>query len=201
MKRRISSSVAALLVGALSLTGCGSDGTGPGNNLSQAEAMMVFSEILSAISVVGFDQGAAADGIGALVTTITINESAPCNGGGVIEVVGSLKADTDDFGNGSYEYTFVETPVNCVVSTGSGASYRVNGSPNIQMSGAYDFAFNNNQLSGHYDWRFSGGMSWTALNGGANGSCTMDLVYKLNLGISSGSVTGHICGHNVTQQY
>ena len=182
---------------------CGGDG-GPTeieNNISEAEAMAVFAEVLSAVFTVGFSTGSSvADGqAGAASDEIIIDATAACDGGGTIAVSGRFAFDIDGQGSGSGSYDLTETPSDCSVTTGTGVTYRVNGDPNIHMAGSYSYSQGAPQ--GTFDMSFSGGLNWTATNGGASGSCRMDLVYAFDWGTSHGSVTGTICGYEINQQY
>jgi hypothetical protein len=192
----------SLLATTLLTPACGSDNpANPQNNLSQVEAIAVFSEIMTAVFSVGFggDIALAANAPAISADVIAINESAPCDGGGSIDLTGTISSTFGQSQSGSYSYTIVETPDDCVVTTGSGTSYRVNGNPNIQMAGSYNFV--GGVPTGVFAMTFTGGLSWLATNGGASGSCAMNLSYSLDWQTSTGSVQGSICGYDVSQQY
>lgn len=200
MRNRVGSSLLVLAFGGLAFGCGGNDSTGPEEStLSQAEAMQVFGEILSAVFSVG--AGAPAQhtpGPAATPTTLTVDASSPCSGGGAIAVTGQYAWDFDQNGNGSYTYDIVETPNACGVTAASG-SYLVNGHPNIHMSGSYSTA--SYQPTGSFQMTFEGGMSWSTSSGGGTGSCSISLNYDLAWSTSHGSVTGSICGYTINQSY
>jgi hypothetical protein len=207
------SPLAVLPLVAVLFTACSDGPTEPQGSLTQAEAMAVFSEILSAVFQV--DAGPAmsitAPGAGgplaslgpapaaALSADVSIEEAVPCESGGSIAVDGTIEIDLDDNETGSYVFSFIQTPSGCVVPTEAGPSYLVNGSPNLQMSGEYNLV--EGELAGDFTMSFSGGLSWSAVNGGANGTCTVNLDYVLAWSTLTGSAEGHICGHDISQQF
>jgi hypothetical protein len=202
MRNRVSGSLAALTGVAMLVAGCGGDDpTGPGSDLSQAEAMELFGEILSAVFLVGAGAAPALppEGVALAPQTLTINQSAPCAGGGSIAVTGTYTYDVDTSSNGSFTYNIVESPSDCAVATSTGQTYRVDGNPNIQMAGSYSVA--GGAPVGVFGMTFTGGMSWTATNGGVSGSCTVDLTYSFDWEGQHGSVKGHMCGYAIDTQY
>lgn len=174
----------------------GGDPTAPESDLTQAEALEIFGEVMGAVFSVGLGAPAPV-GTPLAQQTITINESAPCEGGGTIDLTGTFDYDVDQAGNGTYGYNLVQTPNNCGVATSSGASYTVNGNPNIQMNGSYTIA--SGAPVGAFGMTFTGGMSW--VGGGESGSCTIDLTYSFNWTAGSGTVQGTMCGYSLNTTY
>lgn len=206
---KVRSSRAAVVVAAAFVVGACGDSTGPTSNLTQAESMAVFNEVLAAIFAVGLGGGGspeasatyavAADRMLALAAEV-IDETVPCEGGGSIRVHGSITDQTDANGVGSFDFSLTETPNNCGVVTESGRTYRVNGNPNIHMTGA--MSFDEEGPTGPFTMSFHGGLAWTATSGGSgSGSCSINLDYTIDMTTFQGTVVGGICGHAVNQTF
>ena len=215
MTRRKDARLAVLAAATFLFAACSDDNpTQPQNGtLTQQEAIAVLSEITSAAlsagegpmasmfpaEGAGFRAAVAPSPASAFNLDIDIDDSVACENGGVIDVDGTLAIDVDDDENGSWVYEFVQTPKNCVVVTEEGPSYKVNGKPSIQMSGS--FAISEGEPSGVFEMSFAGGFEFDAVNGGATGSCTMDLTYLLDWNSMLGSAEGRICGYDVDEQF
>lgn len=202
MKNRLGKVLAVVLV-PLFFAACGSDSKGPldpgggGNQLSREETLEVFFEILGAIGEIGIGFDAAPAGVAAApiaFATITFNETVPCENGGSIEVAGALTIDESMTMTGDFVYSLTETPKNCGITTESGNSYRVNGSPSLQVTGSAKFV--DGEPVGAFDMSFTGGLSWVATSGGGSGSCAVNMKASLNMQTAEATVEGTICGYS-----
>ncbi len=208
--RRRSSPIAAVAMATFLVAGCSDSATEPeNNNLTQEEAIAVFGEIVGALFEAAggamandggqFSAALMRDPASAMVVDIDLDESVPCTNGGTIRVNGSIEMDVDENEDGTYTYTFVQTPENCVVTTEQGSSFRVSGQPSIQMSGS--FTILDDEPVGLFEMAFAGGLRWNAMNGGDNGSCTVDLDYGFNMATLKGTAEGRICGYDIDEQF
>lgn len=210
MTRPRSSSLAALAMAAFLAAGCSDSGTEPVNeNLSEEEAVAVFSEILGALfeatgGAMGgeggqFSAALLPDPASAVLVDITLDESVPCENGGTIRVNGSIEMDVDENEDGTYSYTVVQTPSDCEIVTEQGSRFRVSGQPSIQMSGGFTIA--GEEPVGLFAMAFTGGLRWNAVNGGGAGSCTIDLDYGFDMETLTGTAEGRICGYDIDEQF
>lgn len=206
--------LAVLAAAAFLLAACGDNPTEPNTGtLTQEEALAVLAEITSAALAVGegpatslshtegagFRASFAPAPASAINLDLDIDESVPCKNGGAIEVDGTLEINVDDEENGTWVYSFTQTPHNCVVVTEDGPSYKVNGKPNIQMLGT--FAMSGGEPTGVSELSFVGGFAFDATNGGATGSCTLNLTFLLNWATMVGTAQGFICGYDIDEQF
>jgi hypothetical protein len=169
--------------------GCGSDVTGTtGDPLTQQEAYAIFSELQFAVSDALGGQAPAAAGSGAMAAAPITPVTGTCGGGGTVTVSGEADNNLDpQTGYGTFSFTLTESVNNCVVET-TGASFTVNGEPNIHVAG--DVTIGQNGIGGTYDMK--GGFSYTADDGRA-GTCGVDV----GLDFSNLSVSGKVCGQNI----
>lgn len=189
---------------AVGLAACGGDFTSSGDPLTQAEA----EELANALAEGGFA------GLGGLAApprangatdktaervTITLNDTAPCEGGGTVVLNGSLTADVNQTtGVGTITYNYTVAPSGCEVTTEGGTVFTLTGDPNIRATG--DFNWSETSLDGSLD--YDGKFTWDADDGRA-GACGVNLSveYTINMTNGSGSatMTGDVCGVTVNR--
>jgi len=188
---------------ALGLAACG-DFTSSGDPLSESEAADLAAEIVEG-GFVGFGaQGAApqgAPGEAAARVTITLNDTAPCDGGGTVAVAGTMTADVNQTtGAGTFEFNYSVAPSACQVTTSGGKTFTLTGDPNIQVQGNFNWSETSADGSLTYDGKFK----WTSSDG-RSGACGVNLeaTYDFNFGTtgSSGTATlsGSVCGVTVNR--
>lgn len=201
LSMRALSGLAAAL--ALGLAACG-DFTSSGDPLSESEAAELAEEIVEG-GFVGFGaQGAApmgAPGETAARVTVTLNESAPCDGGGTVGVNGSMTADVNQTtGAGTFEFNYAIAPSGCQVTTSGGKTFTLTGDPNITVQGNFNWTETHAEGSLTYDGKFK----WTSSDG-RSGACGVNLEasYEFNWGTTgssgSASLSGSVCGVTVNR--
>lgn len=190
-------SAALLILATFTAAGCGGDDdiTDPGDeNLTQAEALAVFSELMTAAFTALASQQSHL-GTASAADPVTWSATAPCELGGEVSATVTYEDMTNGTGTGDISYEVIQTPNACKVNTSRG-QYSVSGSPNLRW--AVDYSVSDWQPVETWLMAFNGGYSFT---GPVSGTCQVDMTYAFNHAQGSGTVTGTICGHNVSQQF
>ena len=185
-----------LIVFAMLVSSCGKSPTQVSDQLSQQEALALYSEISVAISQalanVSFS-GAAARSPSAITQAYSgsMKSTAPCNAGGAIDVTGTYNGSIDtDAGTYSYDYQMTMVPNACKASGGA-SQFTIGGDPNLTISGAYHF----DGTTYDYTYNQQGGVSFTTSDG-RSGSCQISYTTTVAYdGVkSTAEVKGSICG-------
>jgi hypothetical protein len=207
---RMVCAIAALTLLALVSVTCGGSSH---NNVSQAQAQAISSELFAALNsaLVGGPTPSATSGavtrpsLGEIVErahaqssgcTITntgqscnipITYHGPCPNGGSISVTGDFVFTLDNSGNGNDSSTLTVTPLACVVD-----NLTINGEPNVMF--ATQFNLRNNALAFPIMLSGTGGISFGP---NPSGSCSIN-VKATATSATACSVTGSICGQTVS---
>ena len=202
--------LAAALSAMVSLTACSSF-TASGDPLNETEA----GDLAGAMIGQGFPgtggMGAPAPhapgGVTASPTapagkiTLSIDDSAPCQGGGTVALAGSMSVDLNQIAKtGSVDYNFTLTPSGCKVPNQAGKTFTLTGDPNLKGEGKLDWQATS--IGGTI--KYSGKFKWESSDGRA-GECGVDLSGNFNLastgvgGNASASLTGTVCGISVNR--
>src|SRR5574341_79457 len=195
---------------ALGLAACGGDTTSTGDPLTEAEA----AELAEALgeSFVGFGTygGAAAMGApgeAAATITITLNETQPCEpqASATVTVVGSMTVNVNEqTGAGTFGFNYTLAPHGCQVTTSGGKVFTLNGDPNIQVAGDFNWTQTTTQTSAEGQLTYDGQFTWEASDGRA-GACGVDLTANYDFNFSStgssgsATLTGSVCGVTVNR--
>lgn len=186
--------VAAL---AVAVSACGDSPLGPEADLSQEEV----EEMMDAMSAVGafsfFPTGFSVQSLDGTVAAIVtpFNESGDCPSGGTVSTNGSINVN-ETTGNFTAQYT--SNYNNCKAPSSTGRVWTFNGDPNISNT----MTFSSNQSTGAYtvSGTQSGGLRFSS--NGTSGRCSISLNWTMTTnasGISSGNLTGTVCGESVSQ--
>lgn len=192
---------------AFGLAAC-SDFTSSGDPLSETEAAEL-AEALVAEGFAGFGSfGAApmgAPGESAERVTITLDDTAPCEGGGTVTLKGSMTADFNQTtGAGTFEFNYTVAPSGCEVATSGGKVFTITGDPNIKATGDFSWSETSTGSSFEGSLTYEGKFKWESSDGRA-GACGVDLKANYDFNISgtgsSGSATlsGSVCGVTVNR--
>ena len=208
---RIACAIAALtLISLMSMT-CGSSSH---NNVSQAQAQAISTELFSALNsamVGGLPPGAASTGprpslgesleraraqaqaSGCTITSsgescnFPISYQGPCPSGGTMNVAGDIAYTLDNSGNGSDSSTLMVTPSSCVVD-----NLTLNGDPSVTF--ATQFNLKNNVLAFPITFSGMGGISF-----GSNAAEVCSINVKATVASPTMcSVSGSICGRSIS---
>ena len=206
---RIPCAIAALILLSLICITCGGSSH---NNVSQAQAQAISTELFSALNsamVAGLTPGAStavmrpslgeiveqarAQSSGCTVTNngescnIPITYQGPCPGGGTVHVAGDFVYTLDNSGNGSDSSTLTVTPSSCVVD-----NLTINGDPSVTF--ATEFNLKNNGLAFPITFSGNGGISFGP---NPSGSCSIN-VKATATSPTTCSVSGSICGQSIS---
>ena len=187
--RRVPVLMAALLAIVWGTWGCGDDATGPDEDtltLEESEAL------LRAVLAIGLEQGEVDP------TSLTVDITLPCSGGGEAAVTGSLlPSGTENSTSLSVDLTLV--PRNCVV-TAEGRTFTLSGAPSLRQTGSYSFSMPGDLVFVvDIDLAFFGTVAYEL--GGNSGICDISVrtVSHLDFGelTQSGNASGELCGNTV----
>lgn len=188
---------ALALVSVASLSACSDSGpVGPEETtqLSSQESVVLFHELMSAALAAWGAAGSGASS-SAPAAPETFSHTTPCTNGGSVTVSGAFTDHVDSSGTGTISYSMTQTPSSCQVTTSSG-NYTMSGDPNIAIAMSYPVS--NWQPAGELSWTMKGGFRYS---GEANGTCRVDMAYRMNPQTGHGSMEGSICGHSIDQSY
>lgn len=195
---------------ALGLAACGGDFTSSGDPLSESEATDLGQALVEQgfVGLGGLSASPPAGAPGANEkaagrVTVTLNDTAPCEGGGTVALAGKLTGDFNQTtGAGTITYDYTVAPAACKVTTTGGKVFTLTGEPNLKATG--DFNWSSTSLKGSlsYDGKFQ----WESADS-RSGSCGVNLSAKYemtinsNTGATSGSATisGEVCGITVNR--
>jgi hypothetical protein len=190
-------SAALLVLATFAAAGCGSDDNGvadPDDDITQTEALTVFSELMTA-AFLALSSPQADLGTTGASDPVTWSATAPCELGGEVSATVTYEDFTNGTGTGDIFYEVIQTPNACKVNTTRG-QYTVSGSPNLRW--AVDYSVTEWQPSQNWLMEFVGGYSFT---GPVSGTCQVDMTYDFNYTEGTGTVAGTICGYSVNQQF
>lgn len=191
---------------ALGLAACGGGFTASGDPLTEAEAADLAAGLVEG-GFAGFGglagSPAQAPGLAAANVTITLNDTAPCDGGGTVAVNGSLTANVDQSGtSGSFGFDYALAPSGCQVASGD-KTFTINGDPNLKVKGNFTFSSNGTTESFQGSLNYDGKFKWTSSDG-RGGACGVDLAANYDFTFSTtttgtASVSGSVCGVTVNR--
>lgn len=193
------------------LVACSDDPTGT-DGLSQQEVEQLAEVIFGQALTVGFTSYEPATtfegdpGIGMSVAAVPFSfEIGPdlfdCPLGGAVEIALSFSGDVDDAtGAGTVDMGITQDHADCVIQSEEGTQFTLNGAPetttdvSMSVDAAQDFT-----MTG----AFGGGVAWAT--GGRSDTCTIDLGIdasgNLETGAITGTVSGTMCGQDVSQTF
>lgn len=183
---------------ALALAACG-DPVSTGDPLTAEEASFLAEEIAgpSFDTMGGTTQPQAAGPAGASTAqppfAFNFNASDSCDGGGTVTVSGTIGGNIDDAGTGTLAIDITEVFTNCRVTRNT-QEFIVSSDPNIELSG--DFRFENGAPVGNQQFGFEGAFTWQS--GERSGGCQVEFSATFNPTTESGTVSGKVCGHEVS---
>lgn len=197
---RVPAGVLAAAAVALGVSACGGDDpTGPvGDALSQAEAEIMMEALAEAGGLVVGGFGGQAAPARAPFGPVTVDETMSCPDGGTIAVSGSFSGESNDDGTGTVEYDFTQIHQGCrATADADGSVWTFDGDPEVTV----DMLMAVTETSFDLDGTQSGAVSWA--NGDRSGTCQIDVTYAFSGSESgqtfSGSVSGTVCGHQVSE--
>lgn len=186
------------LLGAFSLglAACGSDSTGPDDELTDAEVEALFE----AFSMVGMDLDMAGFTGGGPVAAPLVSETVPCPQGGAVKVtmVGFDDSGFDphtQIGTISMDLTY-DYEACKATAPASGMQFTFNGKPNIAIAMTMTITESGFEIAGSQ----KGGIEW--LTGSRSGQCAMDVEFDLSAdmeGEPTGTVSGTLCGRSLSE--
>lgn len=193
------------------LAACSDDPTDP-SGLSEQEVEQLAEVIFGQALTMGFTSYEPATtfegdpGIGMSVAAVPFDftigpEPFDCPLGGTVEVFMSFSGDVDDAtGAGTVDMGITQDHADCVVQSEEGMQFTLNGAPetttdvSMSVDAAQDFT-----MTG----AFGGGVQWAT--GGRSDTCTIDLGIdasgNLQTGAITGTVSGIMCGQDVSQTF
>lgn len=204
----IACAIAALILLSLMCMTCGGSSH---NNVSQAQAQAISTELFSALNsamVAGLTPGASpgmrpslgeiveqarAQSSGCTITNngescnIPVTYQAPCPAGGTVSVAGDFVYTLDNSGNGSDSSTLTVTPSSCVVD-----NLTINGDPSVTF--ATELNLKNHALAFPLTFSGNGGISFGP---NPSGSCSIN-VKATATSATTCSVSGSICGQSIS---
>ncbi len=208
MSRRILFGLAPVL--ALGLAACGGSFTSSGDALAPTEAQDLAAGLVEG-GFAGFGSFAGAPArapsLAATNVTVTINNTAPCDGGGTVALNGSMTANVNQTGSsGTFGFNYTVAPSGCQVTTSGGKVFTINGDPNLKTQGDFTFSTSGTTESIEGSLNYSGKFGWTSSDGRA-GACGVDLTVNYNFTFStsgaaptgSATLSGTVCGVSVSR--
>lgn len=172
-----------------------SDGTGPGGELTRAEAEALHRSILalgSGVAQGGATQAQAYRAAAGAPSTFTydFNTTEPCRPSGSVALAGRLSGSFDDQAQTAQLQADVAVRHQaCDVPTDDGGTIRISGDPKIDVG--LNAASNAGGLTA---LRLTERGAFTWSKGGSSGRCTVDVVAELIAGTQNVRVTGTFCG-------
>lgn len=194
MRRQLYMLVVLIVSLSLGLAACGDDSpTQSGDSLSEAEVEVMMEAFLGAGGL--FFLGGGFSGVNGDIALqeIDIDESLPCSGGGSVRTTGTLSVSEQ---GESFGWSLTQTHNSCVETASSnGSTWTFNGAPSISTTFSGSVA----ESSFNYQGAQTGGIAWSS--DGNSGTCQINLSYNMTGSDTSVSVsvTGSVCGHNVSQ--
>lgn len=203
MRRSFRFATAVSVTLALAVGGCSDSSTSAGDPIQPEVAMEIAMEVMFvAFDIFEGGFGGAPVGAGplalgspppALGSSESFSVTVPCEGGGTVAATGTMTSNIDsETGDGTIASSYSQTPSNCGVSTSQGL-YRVSGSPSLNSQ--FEAVFE--------DWwivaatmNMGGGFSWTGPAG--SGTCSIDVSVTYQEQPFSMTISGTVCGHNVS---
>lgn len=172
----------------LTVAACG-DSTGPNVTLTEEQIDDMMDAMANAGSP-GFAPPAAN------MAVITVTETADCPNGGTTSLNGTID---DNVNTGAFSMTITQGFTNCKSTSSSGRVWTFNGKPNIvtAMTGSENLSTGAFTFSGTQ----TGGVTFSSDLG--SGACDFNVTITMsgnsNTEQFSGSISGTVCGRNVSQ--
>jgi hypothetical protein len=192
---------------ALGLAACGGGFTASGDPVTESEAADLAQGLVQG-GFAGFGSFAGAPSRAPSATatnvTITLNDTAPCEGGGTVALNGSMTANVDQSGNsGTFGFNYTVAPSGCQITTGGGKTFTINGDPNLKAQGDFTFSSGTNSETFQGSLSYNGKFKWTSSDGRA-GACGVDLTANYNFTFATtatgtATMSGTVCGVTVNR--
>lgn len=203
--RRALGAPAALALLALAACG-GSDAVAPTTELTDAEAAAVAAQLGSGLAAGLGDTGAQparlplAEGVSAQLgtgpTSITIDQTFPCPGGGTSRVAGTVSA-TQTASGASVTFALAQTLAGCAVTLEDGRTLLVSTDPTLAIAGA--FAFDDAAPIGAQQLTMQGNLRVTGGSAGGVALCPVSLTMTVDPTAGTGTVAGTVCARTVSE--
>lgn len=174
---------------AVSVTACG-DSTAPKFDLTEAQVADMMDALATA-GLAGFNAPMARN-----LAVVTVNQTVDCPNGGSATINGSIDEGTTGT---SVSMSFTQGFSNCKATSSQGRMWTFNGNPNIVST----FTGTSNMQTGAFSFSGTQKGGITAASDLGSGACAWDVTYSIsgneNTGAFSGSVSGTVCGRNISQ--
>lgn len=189
---------ALVLTLSLGLVACGDDDpTGPGTDeLSEAEAIVMMEALVEAggFGMASFGSAGVAGPLAA-PQTFSLDVTEDCPVGGSVAVAGDI---TVDDATGEISVDLTQTHQSCSATAGAtGETWTFNGNPGIGLQMSLITTETEFDLAGTQQ----GGIAWSQDD--RSGSCSIDVTWSFSgsqtANTFSGSVSGSVCGYDVTE--
>lgn len=196
MKRFLTlAAMAALSLGAAACGGDDDDdAAGPsdgGGNLSSAEVADAF-DALSAIGLFNVGFQPADLPVGLSLQSGDVDETQSCPNGGNVRVQGSTSYNQS---TGAVSADIRQTYNDCKSASSTGRVWTFNGDPNLRIQ----LNLTTNQSTGAFNYTGSMTGGFRYASNGSNGACSANI--NISAGANGGSVTGTMCGQNVSESF
>jgi hypothetical protein len=207
MSKRVLFGLAPVL--ALGLAACGSGFTSSGDPLTESEAADLAQGLANG-GFAGFGSFAApagAPGAAATNVTISLNNSAPCDGGGTVAFNGSMTANVNQAAtSGTFGFNYTVVPTACQITTSNSKTFTLTGDPNLKAQGDFTFTAGSSTETFQGSLSYNGKFDWTSSDARA-GVCGVDLAanYDFSFSTTGGAPTGTatlsgtVCGVTVNR--
>lgn len=167
--------------------------TGGNAELTDGERMAVAQEISRAMTTAMLNAFSAPRKEALALVYVPISGSVACNGGGRIQVSGSISGSIDDNGSGALFTDARETVTDCRFGGNI-----FNGDPYFSFAGT--FSFLNGAPATQQTLLVGGGFKWLTPTG-ATGACGVNLTSNLNMVGGYGNISGTMCGRFVNANF
>jgi hypothetical protein len=192
---------------ALGVAACGGGFTASGDPLTESEAADLAAGLVEG-GFAGFGSFAGAPGkapsMPAATVTISLDDTAPCEGGGTVALKGSMTVSGNESGtSGTFGFDYTVTPSGCKTTSGD-KTFTISGDPNLKVKGDFSFSSGTETETFEGSLSYDGKFNWTSSDGRA-GACGVDLSanYDFTVGgttaTGSATLSGTVCGVTVNR--
>lgn len=192
--------VRVLVAALVALAGCTSaTGTTNTNTLTAAQAQWI-ATFLGGASANGVNAATGSAGLASAPQPVAVNVGVDytlnCTTSGYIHVLGNVSGSIDDqTGTGVLSLGVTESLVACRSTTQSGGWLELDGDPDLSLAGTLSFV--NGSLGTQQSMSLGGAFDWL-FDTGQTGSCQINLSILLPSAVGGGSVSGTVCGIQVS---
>jgi hypothetical protein len=182
------------------LAACSGDGTGPGGELTRAEAEAINRSILAlgaGVAQGGASQANAYRAAASDPSTFTYQFSTtePCHPSGSVALAGRVSGTFDRSQSGQLQADVAVRHRACEVPTDDGGTIRLTGDPDIDIG--LNASLNLGELAA-FRITERGAFTWSK-GAGSSGRCTVDITAELVAGTQNVHVFGSFCGFSIDE--